>query len=133
MPGSQARFIHVDGEHTPECLSQDLELAHAVLNPRGVMVLDDMLHPGYPTLITTVLAYLERHPQMRVMAILDRESITAAAKFVICRADAWSHAYIEAGPDGQRSRRSTIRSAPASSERTWCWCSPPTRRCQRVE
>ena len=86
LPSGSARFVHIDGEHTPECLSQDLELAHAVLHPLGVMVLDDMLHPGYPTLITTVLAYLERHPEMRVMCIVDRESITAAAKFMICRA-----------------------------------------------
>ncbi len=56
------------------------------MHPQGVLVLDDMLHPGYPTLITTVLAYLERNPEMRVMCIIDRESITAAAKFVICRA-----------------------------------------------
>jgi hypothetical protein len=51
------------------------------------MALDDMLHPGYPTLITTVLEYLERHPEMRVMCIVDRESVTAAAKFMICRAE----------------------------------------------
>jgi hypothetical protein len=87
LPAGRARFIHVDGEHTPECLAQDLELSHAVLHPHGMMVLDDMLHPSYPTLITTVLAYLERHPEMRVMCIVDRESITAAAKFVICRAE----------------------------------------------
>jgi hypothetical protein len=87
LPSGSARFIHVDSEHTSACLSQDLELAHATLHPLGVMVLDDMLHPGYPTLITTVLRYLERHPEMRVMCIIDRESITAAAKFMICRAE----------------------------------------------
>jgi hypothetical protein len=82
-----ARFVHVDGEHNAECLTQDLELAHAVLHPDGVIVIDDMLHPGYPTLITTVLDYLARHPEMRVLCIVDRESITAAAKFVLCRID----------------------------------------------
>jgi predicted O-methyltransferase YrrM len=82
-----ARFVHVDGEHNAECLTQDLELAHAVLHPDGVIVIDDMLHPGYPTLITTVLDYLARHPEMRVLCIVDRESITAAAKFVLCRVD----------------------------------------------
>jgi len=87
LPGGKARFIHVDSEHIPECLDHELELAHAVLHPDGVMALDDMLHPGYPTLITNVLAYLKRHPEMRVMCIIDRESITAAAKFLVCRAD----------------------------------------------
>jgi len=88
LPGSHARFIHIDGEHIAECLRNDLALAHAVLHPRGVIALDDMLHPGYPTLITTVLDYLELHSEMRVLCIIDRESITAAAKFLICRADA---------------------------------------------
>ena len=86
LPGGNARFVHVDGEHIPECLRNDLELAHAVLHPDGVIALDDMLHPGYPTLITTVIDFLQRHPEMRVFCIVDRESITAAAKFLLCRA-----------------------------------------------
>jgi Methyltransferase domain len=87
LPGGHARFIHVDSEHNSECLRNDLELAHAVLHRDGVIAIDDMLHPGYPTLITTVIAYLQRHPDMRMFCIVDRESITAAAKFLICRAE----------------------------------------------
>ncbi|HLH89335.1 MAG TPA: class I SAM-dependent methyltransferase [Xanthobacteraceae bacterium] len=87
LPAGQARFIHIDGEHVADCLRQDLALAQAVLHPRGVIALDDMLHPGYPTLITTVLDHLERNPQMRVLCIIDRESITAAAKFLICHVE----------------------------------------------
>lgn len=87
LPGEKARFIHIDGEHIPDCLRNDLSLAHAVLHPGGVIALDDMLHPGYPTLITTVIEYLERRPEMRVFCIVDRESITAAAKFLLCHAD----------------------------------------------
>jgi hypothetical protein len=87
LPAGKARFIHVDGEHVADCLRHDLELAHAVLHPDGVIALDDMLHPGYPTLVATVLEYLVRNPQMRVFCIVDRESITAAAKFLLCRAD----------------------------------------------
>ena len=87
LPNGKARFIHIDGEHIPECLRNDLELAHNVLDPDGVIALDDMLHPGYPTLITTVIEYLKRHLEMRVLCIIDRESIAAAAKFLICRID----------------------------------------------
>lgn len=87
LNGHGARFVHVDGDHTHESLSHDLELAHGVLNERGVIALDDMLHPGYPMLITTVIEYLTRHPEMRVMCIVDREDISAAAKFLICRTD----------------------------------------------
>ena len=88
LHGRDARFIHVDSEHTHECLINDLELAHAVLHPQGVIALDDMLHPCYPTLITAVLEYLSRHPEMRVLCVIDRESMTAAAKFLLCRIDA---------------------------------------------
>ena len=85
LPSGHARFVHVDSEHVPDILRNDLELAHAGLHPDGVIAIDDMLHPGYPTLITMVLDYLQRHPEMRVFCIVDRERITAAAKFLICR------------------------------------------------
>src|SRR3974390_2136474 len=87
LPSGHARFVHIDGEHLAECLRNDLALAHAILHRDGVIAIDDMLHPGYPTLITTVIEYLQRHPEMRVFCIVDRESITAAAKFLICRAE----------------------------------------------
>ena len=82
------RFFHIDGDHSYQSLSSDLELAHAVLHPNGVICVDDMLHPEYPTLITAVLDYLARHPEMRVLCIIDREDIVAAAKFLLCRSDA---------------------------------------------
>ena len=85
LRNERVRLFHIDGDHSEEALSSDLELAHAVLHPAGLIVLDDMLHPGYPTLIIAVLDYLARHPEMCVMAILDREDIVAAAKFVIAR------------------------------------------------
>jgi hypothetical protein len=66
-------------------LTKDLELATAVLAPEGVMVLDDMLHPGYPTLAVAVHEYLERHPEMCMLAVIDRETIVAATKFALCR------------------------------------------------
>jgi predicted O-methyltransferase YrrM len=85
LPSGAARFFHIDGEHEYDSLSNDLELAHAVLHPSGIIAVDDMLHPGYPTLIAAVTDYLTRHPEMCAMAILDREDIVAAAKFLICR------------------------------------------------
>lgn len=86
-PGARIRFFHIDGEHTAEHLSRDLTLAHATLDPKGVICLDDMLHPGYPTLGLTVDTYLRAHPEMRVFCVVDREDIVAAAKFMICRAE----------------------------------------------
>ena len=73
---------------------RDLELATAVLAPAGVIVLDDMLHPGYPTLMVAVHEYLGRHPDMCVLAIIDRETVVAATKFVLCRTE-WFKRYEE--------------------------------------
>jgi predicted O-methyltransferase YrrM len=84
----EARFIHIDGEHSQECLRHDLELAHHALHRSGVIAVDDMLHPGYPALVVTVLDYLKRHPDMVVVCIIDRQDISAAAKFLICRSEA---------------------------------------------
>jgi len=86
-PGGRVRFFHVDGEHTPEHLTNDLALAYGALDPKGVMCLDDMLHPGYPMLGLTVDAFLRAHPELRVFCVVDREDIVAAAKFMICRAE----------------------------------------------
>ena len=94
LGGGRVRFFHVDGDHARASLANDLELATAVLAPGGVIVLDDMLHPGYPLLVVTVHEYLERHTDMVVLCILDRETITAATKFVLCQKD-WFKRYEE--------------------------------------
>jgi predicted O-methyltransferase YrrM len=94
LGGERVRLFHVDGEHSRHALTRDLELATAVLTDGGVIILDDMLHPGYPTLMVAVQDYLQRHPEMVVLCIIDRETIVAATKFVICQA-AWFKRYEE--------------------------------------
>ncbi len=94
LDGRRLRLFHVDGEHSRHALSRDLELATSVLAPDGLIVLDDMLHPGYPTLMVAVQQYLEAHPEMCVLCIIDRETIVAATKFVLCRRD-WFKRYEE--------------------------------------
>jgi predicted O-methyltransferase YrrM len=88
----RVRLFHVDGEHSRASLEKDLALATAVLADDGVIILDDMLHPGYPTLMVTVHEYLKAHPEMVVLCIIDRETIVGATKFVLCRAD-WFKRY----------------------------------------
>ena len=85
--GGPVRFWHIDGDHSRESLTADLALAAATLHPQGLIVLDDMLHPGYPLLVVAVYEWLERHPDWRVLAVIDREDIVAAAKFVLCHKD----------------------------------------------
>lgn len=95
LGGKRPRLQHIDGEHSRAVLSNDLELATAAMDPAGILVLDDMLHPGYPTLMVAVHEYLERHPEMCVLAIIDRETIVAATKFVLCRKE-WFKRYEDA-------------------------------------
>jgi predicted O-methyltransferase YrrM len=78
------RFAHIDSHHSRECLTNDLELIHAVLHRDGIVCLDDMLHPGYPMVVTAVFDWLARHPEMRLLCVIDREDIVAAPKFLIC-------------------------------------------------
>jgi len=82
--GGPVRFWHLDGDHSREQLLADLALAEATLHPQGMICLDDMLHPGYPLLVVAVHQWLERHPDWRVLAVIDREDIVAAAKFLLC-------------------------------------------------
>jgi hypothetical protein len=83
--GLKARFIHIDGEHSPEALTHDLSLALEALHPDGLICLDDMLHPGYPFLVAAVNDWLALNPDFVVMGIIDREDIVAAPKFLLCR------------------------------------------------
>jgi len=85
--GQKVRFWHLDGDHSRDQLLADLALAEKTLHPQGMIVLDDMLHPGYPLLIVAVHEWLERHPDWRVLCVIDREDIVAAAKFVLCHKD----------------------------------------------
>ena len=86
--GGPVRFWHIDGDHRRKSLWVDLDLCAAVMHPQGILCLDDMLHPGYPLMVTGVYEWLQRNPAMRVLAVLDREDIVAAAKFLLCRTDA---------------------------------------------
>jgi hypothetical protein len=88
LGGQPVRFFHIDGDHSAEALTKDLALALQVLHPKGLICLDDMLHPGYPFLVTAVERWLLANPEMRLMGVLDREDIVAAPKFLICHIDA---------------------------------------------
>jgi predicted O-methyltransferase YrrM len=82
------RFVHIDSHHSRECLTNDLELVAPLLHRDGIICLDDMLHPGYPMMTSAVYEYFARHPEMRLLCVVDREDIVAAPKFLICRGGA---------------------------------------------
>ncbi len=67
LGGRAVRFAHIDSHHARECLTNDLELIHAVMHPDGIICLDDMLHPAYPMLTAAAFDYLARHAEMRLL------------------------------------------------------------------
>lgn len=85
--GDLVRFWHIDGHHTEEALLSDLKLAADTLHPRGLICVDDMLHPHYPMLTTALHQWLAERPDMRALAVIDRVNVIQAAKIVVCKAD----------------------------------------------
>lgn len=54
-PNTRFRFIHVDGEHT----GADLSLARQIVEPTGLIAVDDIFHPMYPQLTKELFTFLE--------------------------------------------------------------------------
>jgi predicted O-methyltransferase YrrM len=94
LNGQRPRLFHIDGEHSRHALTRDLERATAVMPTDGLIVLDDMLHPGYPTLMVAVQEYLANNTHIVPLCVIDRETITGATKFVLCHRD-WFKRYEE--------------------------------------
>ena len=85
----------------------------------GVIVLDDMLHPGYPTLMVAVHEYLQRHPEMCVLCI-DRPR-DGGRRHQVRAAAARSGSSATRNACSRPTRTTSGRWAPTSS-RTGAWC-----------
>jgi methyltransferase family protein len=56
------RWIHIDGEHTAEAVSNDLSIAETLLCDRGILAVDDFFSPSYPQITLAVFRFLEANP-----------------------------------------------------------------------
>ena len=54
------RYIHIDGEHTAAALRGDLALSLQVLEPAGLIVIDDIFNDLYPQLARGLFAFLDQ-------------------------------------------------------------------------
>lgn len=57
-----ARWVHIDGEHSGEAVTSDLDLAHHLLQRTGIVCVDDFFSPRYPQVTQAVFEYQTRHP-----------------------------------------------------------------------
>ncbi|MBN9088283.1 MAG: class I SAM-dependent methyltransferase [Reyranella sp.] len=64
------RWMHIDGEHTGSAVYSELELAHQLARPDGLVVIDDFFSPRYPANTTEAVRYLEKNPfHFRLFAV----------------------------------------------------------------
>jgi predicted O-methyltransferase YrrM len=57
-PARRFRFVHVDGEHTGAGLRADLSLARQIVEPTGLIAIDDIFQPMYPHLAKELFTFL---------------------------------------------------------------------------
>ncbi len=56
------RWIHIDGEHTAQAVSNDLAVAETLLSDRGILTLDDFFSPSYPQITLALFRFMEANP-----------------------------------------------------------------------
>jgi methyltransferase family protein len=56
----QVRLMSIDGGHTAECTTNDLQLAGAMVHDRGVVILDDYFNSSWPDVATGAAEYFLR-------------------------------------------------------------------------
>lgn len=67
--GRGYRFFHIDGGHNCDEALADLELAAQVIEPRGVIVLDDPFRVEWPGVTEALLRFLDRHAGLRAVMV----------------------------------------------------------------
>jgi peptidoglycan/xylan/chitin deacetylase (PgdA/CDA1 family) len=67
--GKPFRFVSIDGGHTAEVVSHDLETAYHALCEGGIMALDDIFNPGVPGVVEGIAEFfLRRKPALAPFA-----------------------------------------------------------------
>jgi hypothetical protein len=64
---SSFRWIHIDGSHTGQDVTVDLEIAHQLLADDGILTLDDFFEFSYPQITAATFAFMAANPNAFVM------------------------------------------------------------------
>jgi len=57
----QFRFIHIDGEHTSEAVTNDLDVARKLIRKDGIIVLDDFLNERFLQIADAVFSWVKNN------------------------------------------------------------------------
>lgn len=63
IPSRGIRFMHIDGDHGRWALHNDLDIAHRVVGPDGMVVLDDFLAPQFYGVTQGAIEWMTRNPE----------------------------------------------------------------------
>lgn len=61
--GTGFSFCHIDGGHSRQETYNDLRLAHSILQPGGMVALDDYFNPEFPGVSEGAVEFMLRHPE----------------------------------------------------------------------
>ena len=76
--GGKARFVSIDGSHAAADVANDLALAEAVLNPQGIIAVDDFLNPRALGVGEATHLHFRMHARLRPFALFGNKLFLAA-------------------------------------------------------
>lgn len=86
-PSDKFKFIHIDGGHSHEIASNDLNIAHAHVTNNGIIAVDDYEHEDWPGVTTAVNAFmLENKRDYEVLADMNRHIAKGRKLYLIRKA-----------------------------------------------
>lgn len=88
--GKRLRMISVDGSHTTHNTANDMKLAHDMLQPGGIIVVDDYFNGGYPMVAEGVARFMILSPVVNIVPVV------AGANKVVFTTKAHHRQYLEA-------------------------------------
>jgi hypothetical protein len=63
------KYVSIDGGHTAQHVVNDLKIANEIITNQGIVIVDDILHPCWMTVLEGVLAFLDTKPTLIPFAI----------------------------------------------------------------
>ncbi len=75
--GLKFDLINVDGDHSAEGALEDLRDAYELLNEKGAIIFDDIIHPSHGYLLDTAHQFLEEFPELKLIINSSQDNGTA--------------------------------------------------------
>lgn len=72
--GRRFRMLSVDASHTTHHTANDLRLAHDLLAPGGIIVVDDMFNSGFPMVAEGVARFMLQSPVVNIVPVVAGEN-----------------------------------------------------------